>query len=76
MLQWAPLRANMNDYRVVPSMKQGSYSYAPSIKKEKGAPFGNSQLSNTVIKGVGPLVGAVPLVTPLLRDRELFTETP
>ena len=44
----------MNDYRVVPSMKQGSYSFAPSIKKEKGAPCGNSQLSNTIIKRKGP----------------------
>jgi hypothetical protein len=49
-------------------MKQGSCSYAPSIKKEKGAPYGNSQLSNTIIKGVGPLK-AVPLAHTLLRRR-------
>ena len=59
MLQWAPLRANMNDYRVVPSMKQGSYSFAPSIKREKGALFRNSLVMYTIIKEVGPLK-AVP----------------
>ena len=49
----------MNDYRVVPSMKQGSYSFAPSIKKRQGALYRNSLVSNSVIKEVGPLK-AVP----------------
>jgi len=40
----------MNDYRVVPSMKQGSYSYAPSIKREKGAPCGNSHLATPLLR--------------------------
>ena len=35
-------------------MKQGSYSFAPSIKKWQGAPCKNSLVSNTVIKRKGP----------------------
>ncbi len=54
MLQWAPLRANMNDYRAVPSMKQGSYSFALFIKKRQGALYRNSLVMYTIIKRKGP----------------------
>jgi len=65
----------MSDYGTLPSMKQGSCSYAPSIKKEKGALFRNSQLNNTFIKEKGPHK-MVPTQYTLLRRREPLMETP